>query len=223
MLLGLQHVSIRNLRHEKWLKAEMRVRINTRKVRQYASEKKNGAKFPPPVVFVDADGIYWTGDGFHRIQAEDKNGKTSVECNLKAGTLKDAILWNLKANREANGMPFSYGDFTKAVTTILMSPLFKDWNRAKVAEHVGCTLGLVSKIALHKLGLPKSKKAAKDSPTAVDPSTIAEMRANGNNCSQIAKELSITRATAQRIGAASPLLIDCPHCKGSGKILKEKP
>jgi hypothetical protein len=79
MLVGIQTLSIGLIRHKTWLRSEMRVRLNEQKVKQYAREKRGGSHFPAPVVFQDPDGIFWTGDGFHRIEADFQNKEPKVE------------------------------------------------------------------------------------------------------------------------------------------------
>ena len=74
MKYGEQEVSVRALMRRPWFDCEMRMRLNQRKCRQYAQEKLDGDKFPPPDVFVDPETeLFWVGDGFHRIMAESMN------------------------------------------------------------------------------------------------------------------------------------------------------
>src|SRR5260370_40742781 len=92
-----------------WRVTEMRVRIHPGKVQQYADEKREGASFPLPVVF-EQKGIYWIGDGFHRLLADQLNHKKQVVIELRQGTKTDAILWNIQANKEQRGLPLLRGD-----------------------------------------------------------------------------------------------------------------
>src|SRR5580693_5938499 len=111
MKVGLTTIPIKHIMKKEWLRSEMRAKVLDRKVNQYAKEKKAGAIFPPPVVFMEPDELLRVGDGFHRILADYKNGTKEIEIDLRAGTLKNAVLWNLKANREGQGLLFSHGDF----------------------------------------------------------------------------------------------------------------
>lgn len=217
MLLGLQEVSINLLMHERWMQSEMRKMLNTAKVEQYAKEKQQGAGFPAPVVFVDHDQIYWTGDGFHRIKAEQKNDSSTVEVFLKSGTLKDAILHNIKANREGQGLLFLPGDLKKSVKTLLSSKEFKGWSRMKIHQTVGCSYSLVSVVA-KQIGLPPAKTGVRP---IVDADYIAEQMAGGRNRVELAKELGVGVRTLYR-REISAQFTDCQHCHGSGKVLKNK-
>ena len=216
MLLGLQTVPIRIVRHEKRMRSEMRLRLNPQKVQQYAKEKSQGSHFPAPVVFVDPDGLYWTGDGFHRIEADFANNETKVQVYLKAGTLKDAILWNLRANRETHGLPFGPGDITKAVKCLLTDKTFARYTRKQISEVVGCSYSMVSVVA-RKIGLPCINKGRGRSCPVGD---IVRLLAQGKTKQQIADELGVGLRTVYREDVRSQF-VPCPHCHGSGRILKQ--
>ena len=50
-----------------------RVQIHQETVNEYAEEMRQGAKFPPVVVFrSDGRDSYWLADGFHRFAACDQ-------------------------------------------------------------------------------------------------------------------------------------------------------
>lgn len=217
MLLGRQTLSIRFVRHKKWLQSEMRVMLNKKKVQQYAREKDAGSHFPDPVVFIDPDEIYWTGDGFHRIEADYVNGEKEIEVLVKLGTIKEAILFNLKANRENQGLSFAPGDITKSIKRLLTDNLFKKWTRLQISEVVGCTYSMVSKVAL-KIGLPRCKTGVRP---IVIPEDVAQMLAGGMTHQQVADKLGVSVRSVYR-REISARFEDCPHCHGSGKVLKKQ-
>lgn len=215
VLERFQTVTVGALIHKKWLVTEMRVKVNLAKVTQYAQEKKKGARFPPPVVFCDETGVYRVGDGFHRILADKENKKPMIEIDIRPGGLKEAILHNLKANREANGLPFQRGDISKSIKTLLTLPEFEGWSRMRIHQEVGCNYSLVSKIAL-QIGLPRHKSGMRP---VVDREKVKEMIAGGKTYKQVAEELKVSKTCLYNSGVRD-LFEDCPHCRGTGRVLK---
>jgi uncharacterized protein YggU (UPF0235/DUF167 family) len=212
---GLTEIPLIGLVHKKWLCSEMRVKIFENKVDQYAQEKKKGSLFPPPVVFLNPSEIYYVGDGFHRILADKKNGLTKIQCNVRPGGLKEAILHNLKANREGQGILFQHGDFTKAVKVMLTSPEFKGWTNRQIANAVGCTFGLVSRVVI-KYGFARKKQGRRP---VIIPEEVIAMLKQGMTHKEIAEKLGVSERTTYRREIMS-YYMTCPTCSGKGKILK---
>lgn len=217
MKIGLQTIPIQLVVHKKWLQSEMRVRINEAKVKQYAEEKRRGMIFPPPVIFMGPDEIYRVGDGFHRILADKENGETQITANLRSGLLKDAVLHNLKANREGQGLLFSAGDFSKAVRFLLTNKDFQGWSRTKISQAVGCSPSLVSRIAVDELGQAKGTGQHR----VVEPEKVYEQLKAGKSCAQVAEELNVAERTVYR-RVKDYCYQTCPTCGGSGRILREE-
>ncbi len=214
-LARFQLVPIKHLTHKNWLKCEMRVSINQKKVDQYAAEKKKGSRFPPPVVFFDEDEIYWTGDGFHRIEADAKNGKPTIECDVRPGTRKDAILFNLRSNQESQGLPFQPGDMKKSIKILLTDPEFEGWTRMQIHKAVGCSYSLVSVVA-KAIGLPPCKTGRRPE---IDNAEVVRRLAEGASYKQVAAEMGVAERTIYREEVRSHFE-ECPHCKGTGRVLK---
>src|SRR5438552_7387157 len=117
MKLGNTTVPLKHLIRPGWLATEMRVRINTLKVSQYAREMKD-SEFPRPVVFIDPKTeLYLVGDGFHRILAHQQNNARQMDVDLRRGKFIDACLWNIEANKKQLGLPFSTGDKERCIFT----------------------------------------------------------------------------------------------------------
>lgn len=215
MLLGLKKTPLILLRHKNWMRSEMRVSLNSGKVQQYRQEKNAGAHFPAPVAFVDPDEIYWVGDGFHRIEADHLNGETKCEVVLRPGTMVDAILHNLRANRESQGLSFGPGDISKSCKILLTDPSFKKYTRKQISEVVGCTYSMVSKVAA-KIGLPKIN-TGRGKSCPVDE--VVRLLSEGKSKQEIADLLGVGVRTVYREDVRSQFE-DCPHCNGRGKVLK---
>ncbi len=233
MKYGIQTVSLRSLMRRPWLETEMRVRVNERKVNQYAEEKKAGDEFPPPVVFVDPPSeLFWTGDGFHRILADKKNGAKEMEVDLRRGTKLDAILYNIAANKSQRGLPFESGDKTRAVETLLARKETAEWTQAKIAETVGCSGVLVSQVA-RRLGYENPDEVVDKNghvrmlPRRMQPAEVEERRRIVSSLypqyskRKLATHLGVGVTTIARdLEALDVTLKTCPHCGGTGKIKK---
>ena len=67
-------------------------------VEEYALALASGAVFPPAVVFFDGS-TYWLADGFHRTHAHKVAERQSIECDVRQGTRRDAILFDVTGQR----------------------------------------------------------------------------------------------------------------------------
>jgi hypothetical protein len=97
------------------------------KVEEYAQLMKDGVALPPLVVFFDG-AEYWLADGFHREAAHNairealERDSIDVPCDVRDGTLRDAILYSCGANAE-HGIQRTDDDKRNAVDTVLKNPL----------------------------------------------------------------------------------------------------
>lgn len=124
---------------------QSRVEINNEAVSDYAEAVKVGIEFPPVVVFHDgAD--HWLADGFHRYWAHKQAGKASIQAEVRAGTVRDAILYSLGANG-AHGLRRSNADKRKAVQTLLADAEWAKWPQTKIAEACGVSREFVSRLS----------------------------------------------------------------------------
>lgn len=104
-------------------------------VNDYTEAMRDGAKFPPLVVFYDGKN-YWLADGFHRRDASFAAGLNEVECDVREGTLEDAQWYSFSANK-ANGLRRTNEDKQRAVKAALAHPRAAKMSDVKIAEHVG--------------------------------------------------------------------------------------
>jgi uncharacterized ParB-like nuclease family protein len=96
---------------------QSRAAISEDTVTDYAEAMQAGDEFPPVITFFD--GVeYYLADGFHRLHAVKRLGKTSIQADVRTGTLRDAILYSLGANRD-HGLRRSNADKRKCVQTLL--------------------------------------------------------------------------------------------------------
>jgi uncharacterized ParB-like nuclease family protein len=86
-------------------------------VEEYAAAMADGAKFPAITVFYDG-AEYWLADGFHRLAATDTAGREKINCDVRQGTRRDAVLHSVGANA-AHGMRRTNDDKRRAVRVML--------------------------------------------------------------------------------------------------------
>lgn len=123
---------------------QARVELNQDIVKEYAEKMRDGEQFPPVTVFHDGS-EYWLADGFHRYFATKANAQTSIEADVKTGTLDDAILYAFSANGR-RGLSMSAEDNRKIITTMLLHPEWSKWSMAEIAKHIGVSKMTVSRV-----------------------------------------------------------------------------
>lgn len=97
---------------------QVRAKIDESTVEQYAAEKKEGAEFPPVVVFHDGN-QFILADGFHRVMASARNGDTEVYAQIHKGTKSDALKFALIANA-THGLKRTNADKRRSVELALI-------------------------------------------------------------------------------------------------------
>ncbi|BDM83616.1 hypothetical protein [Acaryochloris marina] len=66
-------------------------------VGEFAEAMRQGAKFPPVVVFFDGDN-YWLADGLHRFLAKQFVAEQSISTEVQPGSRYDAKFYSARAN-----------------------------------------------------------------------------------------------------------------------------
>jgi FtsZ-binding cell division protein ZapB len=123
---------------------QSRVAISQDTVDDYARQMDDGAKFPPVIVF--HDGLeYYLADGFHRYFANVKLKNKGIAADIINGTLREAILYSLKANK-AHGLRPSNEDKRNAVIKMLNDHEWKEWSDREIARHCGVSHVFVAKM-----------------------------------------------------------------------------
>jgi hypothetical protein len=96
---------------------QSRATINDEVVDDYTQIIREGADFPPVVVFFDGK-KHWLADGFHRLAAYRIAGATEIAADVRQGTRRDAILYSVGANG-THGLHRTRHDKRRAVLTLL--------------------------------------------------------------------------------------------------------
>lgn len=109
-----------------------RAAIDRAVVEEYASSMREGDLFPPLTVFYDGKD-YWLADGFHRYEAAQAAGKTEIDCDVKQGTRRDAILHSVGVNAD-HGFRRTNEDKRRAVETLLRDAEWVKWSDREIGR-----------------------------------------------------------------------------------------
>lgn len=121
---------------------QSRVTIDQDAVGEYAESIKNGASFPPVLVYFD--GVdYILADGFHRYHAHSKAGHASIEADVVNGTIRDAQLKATSVNA-LHGLRRTNADKRKAVLTLLDDFEWSEWSNSEIARHCSVSAPFVA-------------------------------------------------------------------------------
>lgn len=113
-------------------------------VADYADAMRNGAVFPPIVLFHDGK-AYWLADGFHRYHALNATGAQRVIADVRQGTRRDAILFSVGANA-SHGLRRTNEDKRRAVSTLLQDTEWSKWSDREIARRAGVHHEMVGKL-----------------------------------------------------------------------------
>ena len=121
---------------------QVRSEISEYIVAEYLDALREGARFPPVVVFRSKDGDV-LADGFHRVQAYQQAGRSEIEANVHQGGRDEALWFALGANR-AHGQRLSRDEKRFAIEIAYRS--WPDVSQVRIAAQVGCNQGYVGKV-----------------------------------------------------------------------------
>lgn len=127
---------------------QMRALLDTATIDEYAAAMKGGAEFPPIMAFVEGAGTtkcYWIGDGHHRSHAAHSAGLAKIAAIVRAGTVRDAILYAASANG-SHGLRRTNADKRRAVTTLLKDNEWRAKSDHWIAERCGVSQPYVGSV-----------------------------------------------------------------------------
>ena len=121
---------------------QVRSEISEYIVAEYVEALREGARFPPVVVFrsKEADVL---ADGFHRVRAYKEAGQSEIEADVYQGGQDDALWFALGANR-AHGQRLSGDDKRRAIEIAYKA--WPDVSQRRIAAQVGCNQGYVGRV-----------------------------------------------------------------------------
>jgi hypothetical protein len=99
----------------------------------------------PPVVFREGK-INHFPDGHYRYSAAEQLGRKSIRCEVREGTLEDAFVYSLGANKCNAGLEMSQKDKRRAVRNAQQyrTEHHTDWSDRDIASMIGVSNGFVS-------------------------------------------------------------------------------
>ena len=121
---------------------QVRSAIDDEVVDEYVQALADGAQFPPVVVF-RADGAEMLADGYPRVFAYRKAGRSEIPADVYHGTREDALWFALGANR-AHGQRLSGADKRRAIE--LAYRAWPDLSQVRIAAQVGCAQRYVGEV-----------------------------------------------------------------------------
>lgn len=197
---------------------QTRESIRPEVVAEYA--EANG-EMPPVVVFYDGKD-HWLADGFHRLEARKKQGKGEIECDIRQGTLREAILFSVSANAR-HGLRRSSDDKRRGVLCLLSD---EEWGKCSdrwIAETCFVSSHLVATV--RKENFPENEKKT-DPETSEGSDSTAQTRSSDNGKERKRKgkdgkerpasKPKVLCERCQRVGAVK----DCEACKAARKKKK---
>jgi len=131
-----QHINLSSIRRDGG--TQMRASISETTAVSYAEHMREGAEFPPIVVFDDGE-YYWLADGFHRFSAYERAGIEDVPADVREGSLLDAVVYALRANA-TNGRPRTSDDLRRAYQVAVDNELCDPTDSNAVAELLHCSV-----------------------------------------------------------------------------------
>ena len=139
--MTIQHLKLSSIRLDG--KTQSRAALDPPTVERYAAAMLDGATFPPVCVFQDGPNL-WLADGFHRVAAAGRADLQELAAEVRPGTVRDARLHGLGANK--HGLHMTTLDKRAAVAAILADPEWCTWSDKKIATHVDVSRPFVAKM-----------------------------------------------------------------------------
>ena len=123
---------------------QARLNLNHEAVEDYSAAMREGALFPPVVVFHDGKD-YWLADGFHRCAAADYAGIDIIEADIRTGGRREALRYALGANKR-HGVRPTREDKRHAVNLALDDETLCGLSNRELADEIGVSEGFIRKV-----------------------------------------------------------------------------
>lgn len=146
---------------------QARIQLDWIAIDEYSKAMQEGAQFPPIVVFHDGKD-YWLADGFHRLDAAKRAGIEKIACDVRMGTVRDAILHAVGANAD-HGVRRTNADKRAAVMRLLEDDEWRGWSDREIARRCRVHHSFVAKQRENHTGYIASMES--DERTFIHPKT----------------------------------------------------
>lgn len=124
-------------------RCQQRASMDFTTIAEWAQSMRDGIAFPPLITFNDG-GRFYLADGFTRLKAAGMAGLAELECEMREGTLDDAIVFSCTANTKAKGQRWTNADKRRAVNRMLATT--PEWTDGRIAKHCATEETLVRHI-----------------------------------------------------------------------------
>lgn len=118
--------------------------INKKTLVGYVEAARNGAEFPPIVVFRDQDGKHWLADGHHRLAVAEAIHEGEIKARVHEGGREQALLYAASSN-DSHGLRRTNADKRRAVELVLKA-CSSDWSDRRVAEACGVSHPFIARV-----------------------------------------------------------------------------
>ena len=176
---------------------DIRDRIDDTTVRAYAEVFDQ----LPPVVVFDTEQGYLLADGFHRINAARKLGRSEVEADIRKGGRQDAMEFASYANA-TSGLRLTAEERRVGIRRLLT--MHTDWSEPEVSRRMGCSDDVVRTVR-------RNMQVYREAPTAsqlTDTHVREISRAPSPQWEPLSKVASDKRWTAEETREAVRNLAD---------------
>lgn len=123
---------------------QMRATLDEGTITEYAMAMQAGALFPTIVVYYDGES-YWLGDGFHRLAAHKRIFDGLIDCEVRSGTRRDAVLCAAGANA-VHGLRRTNADKRRAVEALLRDEEWAQWSDREIARKCNVSHHMVAEL-----------------------------------------------------------------------------
>ena len=123
---------------------QARLNLNHEAVEDYSVAMREGAAFPPVVVFHDGE-YYWLADGFHRCAAADYAGIGAIEADIRTGGRREALRYAFGANKR-HGVRPTREDKRHALNLALDDETLCGLPNRELAGEIGVSEGFIRKV-----------------------------------------------------------------------------
>lgn len=195
---------------------QSRAQLDMLAVSEYAQALEDGIQGLPPVtVFADGSS-YWLSDGYHRHAAHKAAGRTEINCDVRLGNKRAALLHSAGSNQQ-HGLRRSNADKRRAVEMVLRDSEWASWTDRAIGLHCGVDGKTVATVRTDLEFAGEIKPQDVRTTTAGKPVTAKKLKAlNGPALMNLDREPRASTEHGSTQGDTRPT-IKTVHCKATGK------
>lgn len=158
-------------------RTQTRAKKDPAHVERLAEVLAGGGEFDADVEVYDDGSVYWIGDGFHRVEAYLKAGRTFIPALVREGGWYDALVHAAGANAR-HGLPRTRADVRRSIVMLLELPQFAKAADSVIARRVQCDHKTVAAVR-RDLGLDSGKRTYTDKHGNVTEMDVSGLKGRG--------------------------------------------